>query len=183
MARQLIEFRTPAAYAGVQSYAEKHAGTEAGALAWFAIGYAHYLDAQYPAAISAMQKAAPKMGELGDYTSFFIGNSYVLSNQPEASFTYLRDFAARYPDSLYAHDAMIAYAKALLASNRPAEAVKLLQAYRGSGSEAEYYLGKAYVPERTGPGGRGTDAPHLLRLRHQLPRGQCRGRPEEDSRG
>jgi len=144
MARQLIQFRTPAAYAGVQSYANTHAGTEAGALAEFAIGYAHYLDAQYPAAIMAMQKAAPKMGELGDYTSFFIGNSYVLSNQPEASFTYLRDFAARYPDSIYAHDAVIAHAKALLADNRPAEAVRLLQAYRGSGVEADFYLAKAY---------------------------------------
>jgi soluble lytic murein transglycosylase len=144
MARQLIQFRTPAAYAGVEHYASTHAGTEAGALAWFAIGYAHYLDAQYPAAISAMEKAAPKMGELGDYTSFFIGNSYVLSNQPEASFTYLRDFAARYPDSIYAHDAVIAHAKALLAANRPAEAVHLLQPYRGSGAEADFCLAKAY---------------------------------------
>jgi len=144
MARQLIQFRTPAAYTGVEHYANTHAGTEAGALAWFAVGYAHYLDAQYPAAISAMQKAAPKMGELGDYTSFFIGNSYVLSNQPEASFTYLRDFAARYPDSIYDHDAVIAHAKALLAANRPAEAVRVLQSYRGSGPEADFYLAKAY---------------------------------------
>lgn len=144
MARQLIQFRTPAAYAGVEKYAVAHSGTEAGALAWFAIGYAHYLDAQYPAAISAMEKAAPKMGELGDYTSFFIGNSYVLSNQPEASLTYLRDFAARYPDSIYAHEAVIAHAKALLAANRPAEAVHLLQPYRGSGAEADFYLAKAY---------------------------------------
>src|ERR1035437_9400346 len=45
MARQLVEFRTPAAFAGVETYAHAHAGTEAGALAWFAIGYAHYLDA------------------------------------------------------------------------------------------------------------------------------------------
>ena len=57
MARQLIEYRTPAAYAGVEAYANKHAGTEPGALAWFAIGYAHYLDSQYPAAIAAFQKA------------------------------------------------------------------------------------------------------------------------------
>ena len=153
MAHQLIEFRTPAAYTGVQSYAEKHAGTEAGALAWFAIGYAHYIDAQYPAAIAAMQKGAPKMGELADYTSFFIGNSYVLSNNPEASLTYLRDFGSRYPDSIYAYDAMIAQAKALLASNRPAEAVRLLQSYRGSGPEAEYYLAKAYVASGQGRAG------------------------------
>jgi outer membrane protein assembly factor BamD (BamD/ComL family) len=105
MAQQLIDFRTPAAYAGMEGYAAKHAGTEPGALAWFAIGYAHYLDAQYPAAVSAMQKAEPYIGELKDYTAFFIGNSYVLSNNPESSLTYLRDFGTRFPDSVYANDA------------------------------------------------------------------------------
>src|ERR1035437_1531939 len=146
MARQLVEFRTPAAFAGVETYAHAHAGTEAGALAWFAIGYAHYLDAQYPAAIAAMQKAQPQIGELKDYTAFFIGNSYVLSNNPEDSFAYLRDFAIRFPDSLYAHDALIAYARALLATNRSAEAVRTLQAHRTPASaETEYFLGKAEV--------------------------------------
>src|SRR5271167_3047980 len=67
MARQLIEYRTPAAYAGVEGYAAKHAGTEPGALAWFASGYAHYLDAQYPAAITELQKAQSYIGELKDY--------------------------------------------------------------------------------------------------------------------
>ena len=85
MARQLVEFRTPAAYTGVENYAHTHAGTEAAALAWFAIGYAHYLDAQYPAAITALQKAQPQIGELKDYVAFFIGNSYVLSNNSEES--------------------------------------------------------------------------------------------------
>ncbi|MDR3749748.1 MAG: transglycosylase SLT domain-containing protein [Acidobacteriota bacterium] len=146
MARQLVEFRTPAAYSGVETYAHAHAGTEAGALAWFAIGYAHYLDAQYPAAIAAMQKAQPQIGELNDYTGFFIGNAYVLSNNPEESFAYLRDFGTRFPDSLYSHDALIAYAKALLATNRSGEAVRLLEAHRTPASaETEYFLGKAYV--------------------------------------
>jgi peptidoglycan lytic transglycosylase len=146
MARQLVEFRSPAAYAGVENYAHTHAGTEAGALAWFALGYAHYLDAQYPAAIAALQKAEPQIGELKDYVSFFIGNSYVLSNNPEESVAYLRDFGTRFPDSLYDHDAMIANAKALLALNRAADASRLLEAHRApANSETEYYLGKAYV--------------------------------------
>jgi len=154
MARQLVELRTPAAYAGVESYARSHAGTEAGALAWFAIGYAHYLDAQYPAAIAAMQKAQPYIGELKDYTSFFIGNSYVQSNSPESSFTYLRDFGARYPDSLYAHDATIAYARALLATNQPAETIHLLENNRSPASaETEYFLGKAFVQNGQGKTG------------------------------
>ncbi len=154
MARQLVEFRTAAAYTGVENYARAHAGTEAGALAWFAIGYAHYLDAQYPAAIAALQKAQPQIGELKDYVAFFIGNSYVLSNNPEESIAYLRDFGTRFPDSLYDHDATIAYAKALLALNQPADAVKLLEAYRTPASaETEYFLGKAYVQNGQGRNG------------------------------
>ena len=145
MARQLIEYRTPAAYAGVESYAARHAGTEPGALAWFAIGYAHYLDTQYPAAIAALQKAQPYIGELKDYTSYFIGNSYVLSNNAESALTYLRDFGTRFPDSVYANDAILAYARALLATNRPADAVQVLAHRAGSGPDADYLLGKAYV--------------------------------------
>ncbi len=154
MAQQLVQFRTPAAYAGVETYAHSHAGTEAGALAWFAIGYAHYLDAQYPAAISAMQKAQPQIGELKDYVAFFIGNSYVASNNPEESLAYLRDFGTRFPDSLYAHDALISYARALLATNRSSEAVRLLEAHRTPASaETEYFLGKAYVQDGQGRAG------------------------------
>ncbi len=154
MARQLVEFRTPAAYAGVENYAHSHAGTEAGALAWFAVGYAHYLDAQYPAAIAALEKAQPQIGELKDYVAFFIGNSYVLSNNSEESLAYLRDFGTRFPDSLYDHDAMISYAKALLALNRPSDAIKLLEAHRTPASvETEYYLGKAYVQNGQGRAG------------------------------
>jgi peptidoglycan lytic transglycosylase len=166
MAHQLIEFRPPAAYAGVENYARAHARTEAGALAWFAIGYAHYLDAQYPAAIAAMQKAQPQIGELKDYTAFFIGNSYVLSNNPEASLTYLRDFSARFPDSLYAHDALIGYAKALLTTNRAVEAVHLLEQHRSPASaETEYFLGKAYVQS----GQSRTGAEVLRRLYYNYP--------------
>ena len=151
MARQLVQFRTPAAYAGVENYARVHANTEPGALAWFALGYAHYLDAQYPAAIAAMQKAQPYIGELKDYAAYFIGDSHLLSNSPEASFTYLRDFGTRFPDSLYTHDATIAYAKALLATSRPTEAIRLLEQHRiPANAETEYFLGKAYVQDGQG---------------------------------
>ena len=50
----------------------------------------------------------------------------MLNNSPEESLTYLRDFGTRYPDSVYADDATLVYAKALLATNRPAEAVQVL---------------------------------------------------------
>jgi len=154
MARQLVDLRSPAAYAGVENYAHTHAGTEPGALAWFAIGYAHYLDTQYPAAIAAFQKAQPQIGELGDYVAFFIGNSYLMSNNPDGSLVYLRDFGTRFPDSLYDHDAMIAYARALLALNKPTEAIRVLEAHRTpSKADTEYYLGKAFVQNGQGRNG------------------------------
>jgi len=146
MARQLVEFRSPAAYTGVENYAHTHAGTEAGALAWFALGYAHYLDAHYPQAITALQKAQPQMGELKDYVAFFLGNSYLLSNNPSESLAYLRDFGTRFPDSLYDQDAMIAYSKALLQMNQPNDVIRLLEAHRSPArADTEYFLGKAYV--------------------------------------
>jgi soluble lytic murein transglycosylase len=179
MARQLVEFRTPAAYAGVESYARRHAGTEAGALGWFAIGYAHYLDSQYPAAIAALQRAQPQIGELRDYVAFFIGNSYVLSNNAEQSLVYLRDFGARFPDSLYTHDAMIAYAKALLALNQPSEAIRLLQAHRSPANvETEYYLGKAYVQNGEGR----TGAAILQRIYYDYPTSYLADQAQNDLR-
>ncbi len=168
MARQLIEYRTPAAYAGVEAYANKHAGTEPGALAWFAIGYAHYLDSQFPAALTALQKAQPYIGELKDYTSYYIGNSYLLSNYPEESLTYLRDFGTRYPDSVYANDATFAYAKALLATKRTADAVQVLAHRAGGGAEGEYLLGKAYVQN----GQARTGAEVLRRVYYNYPNSQ-----------
>jgi soluble lytic murein transglycosylase len=168
MARQLIEFRTPPAYAGVEGYAARHAGTEPGALAWFAVGYAHYLDAQYPASITALQKAQPYIGELKDYTSYFLGNAYVLSNNPEPAITYLKDFGTRYPDSVYTNDAILAYARALLATNRSAEAVQLLAHRSGGDADAEYLLGKAYVQNGQGR----TGAEVLRRLYYEYPTSQ-----------
>jgi len=168
MARQLIEYRTPAAYTGVEAYAEKHAGTEPGALAWFAIGYAHYLDTQFPAAIAALQKAQPYIGELKDYTAYYLGNSYLLNNSPEESLTYLRDFEARFPDSVFSNDATIAYAKALLATKRSAQAVQVLARLEGGGADAEYLLGKAYV--QNGQGRSGAEA--LRRVFYNYPTSQ-----------
>ena len=176
MARQLIEYRTPAAYAGVESYAARHAGTEPGALAWFATGYAHYLDTQYPAAIAALQKAQPYIGELKDYTSYFIGNSYILSNDAESAMTYLRDFGTRYPDSVYANDATLAYARALLATNRPAEAVQVLAHRAGSGPDADCLLGKAYVQNGQGRSG----AEVLRRVYYNYPTSQQADLSESD---
>lgn len=63
MAQQLVQMRTPEAYAAVEKYARKHAGTDAGSLAWLALGYSRLLDRDYAKATAALQKARNHAGE------------------------------------------------------------------------------------------------------------------------
>src|SRR5581483_6925379 len=55
MAQQLLQNRTPQAYAGVEAYARTHQGDEAGPLAWLVLGYGHYLDNDFPKALASWQ--------------------------------------------------------------------------------------------------------------------------------
>ncbi len=75
MARQLLQDRGPAAYAGVEKYARAH-NDEAGSLAWLVAGYAHVLDRQYPAAIEPLKNARAHAGELGDYVDYYLASAY-----------------------------------------------------------------------------------------------------------
>ena len=76
MARQLLQDRSAAAYAGVEAYARKHAKEDAGALAWLVVGYAHILDHDYAKAVDPLNRAKPKAGDLGDYVDYYLASSY-----------------------------------------------------------------------------------------------------------
>ena len=53
MAQQLATFRTPAAYAGVNAYAQSHTG-EAASAAYLAIGHAYLVDKKFPEAEASL---------------------------------------------------------------------------------------------------------------------------------
>ncbi len=72
MAQQLLQDRTPTAYAGVEAYARRHAKEDAGALAWLVLGYAHTLDHDYARAIEPLNRAKAGAGELGDYVAYYL---------------------------------------------------------------------------------------------------------------
>ena len=82
MARQLLQDRTPAAYAGVEAYARHHAQEDAGALAWLVLGYAHILDKDYAKAVDPLNRAKPKAGDLGDYVSYYLGTAISRAAKP-----------------------------------------------------------------------------------------------------
>ncbi|HTE87343.1 MAG TPA: transglycosylase SLT domain-containing protein, partial [Terriglobales bacterium] len=146
MARQLLQDRTPAAYAGVESYARNHAKEDAGALAWLVVGYAHILDHDYAKAIDPLNRAKPNAGDLGDYVNFYLGSSYLQTGQNAEAIAALGEFDKTYPDSLLIRDAHVVYANALLAAGRAPEAIPVLEIDREpTRAEVELALGRAYA--------------------------------------
>jgi len=145
MARQLIQDRTPAAYAGVQAYAVRHSKEDAGALAWLVIGYAHILDHSYAQAIDPLNRARPHAGDFGDYVNYYLGTAYQQTGRLAEAIATFSAFDKTYPDSLLIRDAHVVYANSLVADGRAAEAAELLEQDRQPvRADLELALGRAY---------------------------------------
>ena len=145
MARQLLQNRTPAAYGGVEAYARRHANQDAGALAWLVVGYARILDHDYAKALVPLTRAKVHAGELGDYTTYYLGTAYMQTGRTAEAIATLNHFETKYPDSLVVRDAHVIYANALLEDHRPQEAVALLEQDREPVRvDVEWNLGRAY---------------------------------------
>lgn len=146
MALQLLQNRTPAAYAGVETYAHKHSTEDAGSLAWLAVGYASFLDHQYAKSIDALNRAKPHAGEMGDYVSYYLASSEFQSGRTAEALMLLAKFSDTFPESLLIRDAHVLYANALISANRPKEAVAVLEKDREPiRADLELMLGRAYV--------------------------------------
>ena len=145
MARQLVQDRTPAAYAGVQAYAVRHSKEDAGALAWLVIGYARILDRNFAQAIDPLNRAKPHAGDFGDYVNYYLGTAYQQSGRLAEAVATLSTFDRNYPESLLVRDAHIVYANALVADGRANEAIELLENDRQPvQADLELALGRAY---------------------------------------
>jgi soluble lytic murein transglycosylase len=145
MARQLLQDRTPAGYAGVEGFARRHAKEDAGALAWLVVGYGHILDRDYVRAIDPLNRAKPRAGDLGDYVNFYLGTAYYQSGRLAEAVATLGGFDKTYPESLLIRDAHVAYGNALVADGRAPEAVELLENDRQPvRADLELVLGRAY---------------------------------------
>jgi soluble lytic murein transglycosylase len=146
MAQQLLENRTPQAYAGVEAYAHKHAKDDAGPLAWLAVGYAHYLDKDYVSARSSWERTKPLEPLLGDYLAYLNAAAYQNESNPKAVLQTLEGFEQKYPDSLQSHDVTMLYASALMATNDPQRAAVYLEKHRQPmKADIEITLARAYL--------------------------------------
>jgi soluble lytic murein transglycosylase len=166
MAKQLLDNRTKTAYAGVQSYATRHAGDDAGMMADLVLGYAHILDRDYPAAIPPLKRAELHSGELGDYVAYFVAMAYGAGGDEQRVIETLRGFETKYPDSIFTRDAAVIYANALLAAGSPQEAIAALAKYADANrSDVQLTLGRAYL--RAGQNDKGAEI--LRQLYFQQP--------------
>ncbi|HVI09129.1 MAG TPA: hypothetical protein VND65_12635, partial [Candidatus Binatia bacterium] len=146
MAQQLLQDRSPAAYAGVEAFARAHNTEDAGSLAWLVAGYAHILDRDYAKAIDPLNRAKVHAGDLGDYVAYYLGTSYLQTGRVPEALANLNDFSQAHPDSLLVRDAAISQAAALIQENQAEQAVALLGPLRTPvRSDLELALGRAYA--------------------------------------
>jgi peptidoglycan lytic transglycosylase len=160
MAKQLLEMRTKPAYAGVQSYATKHAGTDEGAMANLVLADAHILDHEYPQALPYLKKAGPKSGELGDYVAYFTATAQSGEGDTAGVIATLEGFDEKYPNSIFARDAALLCVNALVANGQPQKAILTALKFRNPPrADLELALGRAYL--------KGGDVPNAIAaLRH-----------------
>jgi len=162
MATQLLATRSAAAFAGVEKYAKQHRGTDAGALAWLAIGYARTLDGDYDQAVSALSNAKPHARELGDYVDFLLASSYRNLRRHQEALNALDGFEKRFPESLFVQDAALLRARSHLAMGTSDLPIELLEANRSPvRSDVVFTLGQAYAAA-----GRTESAIHAFRQVH-----------------
>src|SRR5271155_5302688 len=84
MAQELTAMRTPAAYAGVNAYAQSHSG-EASSAAYLALGHAYLTDRKFPEAVVDLKKSSAAGPSLSDYADYLAAQAYLQSNNlPEA---------------------------------------------------------------------------------------------------
>ena len=146
MARQLVQNRLPAAYSAVEDYARRHEGSDAGALAWLALGYAHVLDQHHDQAIAALEKARPRVGDLYDYVQYLEAVSYAGKGDDARVVELLRDFDVRLPESIFQKDVVPLYGNALAGLGRTQDAIASLEAPRQPvRASVELALGKSYL--------------------------------------
>jgi soluble lytic murein transglycosylase len=146
MARQLFDTHSKAAYAGVEKYAKAHKDTDAGALAYLVLGYAHSQDRDYSKSIDALKNAKPHARDLSDYVDYILGQAYRADSQPKEALLVLSGFTKSYPDSIFVRDAALSYANTLMATNAFDQAADVLAERRKPlRADIELALGKAYL--------------------------------------
>lgn len=138
MAQQLTALRTPAAYAGVTSFAHRQTG-DAAAAAYLALGHAYLLDKRYAEASSSLREVRRNSEVLADYADFLGAEAEHDAGNESAAEALLHGFSERYTDSIFEIEAPELEANVLLAQGNAAGAQKVLATVADDASEMPNY--------------------------------------------
>ncbi len=128
LARQYRESPTPARRQALLRFAEQDPKRVNGALALLAVGVSEAERGEYASAVSRLEAAAPRLGEISDYLSYYLGLAYAGLSNTEAAVRRLESVPASAPFTPLAGRAATAQAKAHLAAGEPQKAVSVLRA-------------------------------------------------------
>jgi soluble lytic murein transglycosylase len=151
MAQQLAQNPTPAAFAGMNSWAHSHTG-EAAAAAYLAVGHAYLLQRNFPDAVAALHSAdradhtpTEPDGALGDYVDYLTAQAYLQSNQLPQAEAVLDHFDRKYPDSIFVESVPILRANLMVQEGDPQAALAALNPHRQEpiGGKADFQLALA----------------------------------------
>ncbi|MGC2301067.1 MAG: transglycosylase SLT domain-containing protein [Acidobacteriaceae bacterium] len=158
MAQQLAQTPTPAAYAGVSSFAHAHTG-EAAAAAYLALGHAYLLEHKFSDAVSALRSAhlagASKTlpdGALADYADYLTAQSFLQNNQLPQAELVLNDYVQKYPDSIFVSSVPILRANLMVQEGDPQAALATLNPHRQEpvAGKADFQLALAKAEAMSG---------------------------------
>ena len=146
MAQQLATMRTPAAYAGVTAYAQRHTG-ETAAAAYLALGHSYLLDKRYVEASDSLRKAKKDGVLLADYVDFLAAQADHEAGNEAAAEAVLSGFTRRYPDSIFVAEVPELEATILLAMKDAKGAERVLAEAAGgpAANRPGYQLARGQV--------------------------------------
>jgi soluble lytic murein transglycosylase len=134
MAQQLTTLRTPAAYAGVTSYAKRQTG-DAAAAAYLALGHAYLLDKRYAEASASLREVRHHSEVLADYADFLGAEAAHDAGNEAAAEALLHGFNERYADSIFDIEAPELEANVLLTQGNAAAAQRVLDTVADDASD------------------------------------------------
>jgi soluble lytic murein transglycosylase len=136
MAQQLAQNPTPAAFAGVSTFAHSHTG-DAAAAAYLALGHAYLLDRKFEDAATSLHQAhvadatkASPDGPLADYADYLTAQAYLQSNQYPQAEKILSEYVRKYPDSIFVPGIPILEANLFVQEGDAQKALQMLDRHR-----------------------------------------------------
>ncbi len=148
LSRAYLDTRSPDAELQLRDYALKSAG-DAGALAYFVLGYAQWQDRRFAEAAQYLRLARGAPTPLSDYADYYLVSALQNAGDHATALAVLDGFDGRHPGSLLTARALYAQAVALDSTDSPSQAIATLSAHPDSAPHpaADLLLAKAYAAD------------------------------------